>query len=191
MSSTVKQRSFWSTTSGVVTGIAGTITGVVTLVTVAAQMGWIGGDGDDPSSVNSQGSAVTQPATGPGSGGSRGPSGSGGATGSASATTPTFTVDPTRLSFEPLGSRTATVKVVNTGSVAATVESPMVEGSNPTQFTATAPTCTRAPLAPGRTCEVEVTFAPQRAGTYAAELVIEVDGARAQEVTLSGTAPLG
>ena len=186
---TVKQRSFWSTTSGVVTGIAGTITGVVTLVTLGVQMGWVGGD-DDGSSVKSEQPAVSQPAPGGPNGGAAtaggGSSGSGGA-----ATTPAFTDEPTRLSFEPLAAREATVTVQNTGSAALTVQAPSVDGANPTQFRATAPTCTRAALAPGRTCEVEVTFAPQRPGTYTATLVIQATGARAQEITLTGTAPLG
>jgi hypothetical protein len=181
----VKEKSFWSTTSGVVTGVAGTLTGVVGMVTLAAQMGWIGGDGgnggtsNDPANVQAGNGAVTTPAPA----GNRG-SGSGGS--SSANATPTFSVDPTSLTFESLGSRQATVKVVNDGSVPVTVQSPKVEGSNSSQFSATAPTCTARDLTPGRSCEVQVTFAPTRTGNYKATLVIQVAGARAQEVALSG-----
>jgi hypothetical protein len=182
----VKEKSFWSTTSGVVTGIAGTLTGVVGIVTLAAQMGWIGGDGgdgDDPARGQAGGSTVATAPTVPGNR-------SGAASSGATSTTPVFSVEPTSVEFEPLGSREATVKVVNDGTAPITVQSPRVEGSNPSQFAVTAPTCTGRDLAPGRSCEVEVTFTPRQSGTYKAELVIQVVGARAQEVELSGQALL-
>ena len=177
----VKERSFWSTTSGVVTGVAGTLTGIVGIVTLAAQMGWIGGSdgGDDPANVQPGGSAVTSVAPGANRGATTGAQNQG-------ATAPVFSVDPTSLSFDSLGSRKSTVTVVNQGTVAMTVQTPRIEGSNAAQFGATAPTCTRADLAPGRSCEVEVTFSPTRSGTYKATLVVQVTGARAQEVPLSG-----
>ena len=175
----VKERSFWSTTSGVVTGIAGTLTGIVGIVTLATQMGWIGGsdDGNDPDRVQSDGSVATTAAPG-----ARG----GSSASNQRTTTPVFSVDPTSLSFDGLGSRKETVRVINQGTAPMTVLAPRVEGTNPSQFSATAPTCTARDLAPGRTCEVEVSFNPNKSGTYKATLAVEVAGARAQEVSLSG-----
>ena len=183
----VKERSFWSTTSGVVTGIAGTLTGVVGMVTLAVQMGWIGGGGDDgggkdPSTVQSNGSVATTVA--PGS--SRNATGSGGVTSNQGTTTPVFSVDPTSISFDSLGNRKATVKVVNEGSSPMTVQGPKVEGTNAAQFSATAPTCTGRDVAAARSCEIEVSFNPNRSGTYKATLVVQVLGARVQEVSLLG-----
>ena len=176
----VKERSFWSTTSGVVTGIAGTLTGVVGIVTLAAQMGWIGGSdgGDDKAAVQDGGSAVTTVAPGgratPGAGAGQG------------TTTPVFSLDPTSLTFDNLTNRKGTVKVVNDGSVAMTVQGPRVEGANPSQFAATSPTCTGKTLTAGRSCEIEVSFNPDRSGTFKATLVVQVTGALPQEVALSG-----
>lgn len=177
----VKERSFWSTTSGVVTGVAGTLTGIVGIVTLAVQMGWIGGsdNGDDPARVQPGGSVATTVAPG-------GNRGSTGVAPSQGATAPVFSVDPTSLSFDNLASRKATVKVVNEGSGPMTVLGPRIEGANPSQFSATSPTCTGRDIAPARSCEIEVTFNPERGGTYKATLVVQVTGARAQEVALSG-----
>jgi hypothetical protein len=178
----VKERSFWSTTSGVVTGIAGTLTGVVGLVTLAAQMGWIGGgDGDEPANVQSNGSVATTVAPGAAP---RGGSGSG--TQNQATAVPVFSVDPTSLSFDNLTNPKGTVKVANEGTVAMTVQGPKIEGANPSQFSATSPTCTGRSIAPGRSCEIEVTFKPDRSGTFRATLVVQVSGAPPQEVGLSG-----
>ncbi|MFN2503943.1 MAG: choice-of-anchor D domain-containing protein [Acidimicrobiales bacterium] len=174
----VKGKSFWSTTSGLVTGLAGTVTGIVGLVTVATQMGWIGSDDADtsPTGVTTEGSAAPGATT---------------RSGAPAAATPSFTVDPLQVTFENLGPKKATVEVVNTGSAPMTVEQPSIDGDNPGQFSASAPTCTRRDVEPGRSCDVEVTFTPAKAGTpYSATLVIEVTGARPQEVDLSGSALL-
>jgi hypothetical protein len=179
----VKERSFWSTTSGVVTGIAGTLTGVVGLVTLAAQMGWIGGGdgGDEPANVQSDGSVATTVAPGAAP---RGGSGSG--TQSQANAVPVFSVDPTSLSFDNLTNPKATVKVVNEGTASMRVQGPRIDGANPSQFSATSPTCTGRDIAPARSCEIEVTFKPDRSGTFRATLVVQVDRARPQEVGLSG-----
>jgi hypothetical protein len=185
MSVNTKPKSFWSTTSGVVTGVAGTLTGVVGLITVASQMGWIGSDSDSSRTDNVQ----TEGSTAPGSP-TTAASGRGGSSGTGTpSATPTFTVDPARLSFEGL-TRKLTVKVLNTGRAALDVQAPEVEGTNPTQFNATAPSCTRGPVQPDRTCDIEVNFTPSRAGTYSATLVVEATGARPQEVQLSGVSIL-
>lgn len=179
----VKEKSFWSTTSGVVTGIAGTLTGVVGIVTLAVQMGWIGGssDGNDPAPVQSGGSATTAAPGTPGA--NRGATGGSASQGS---TTPVFSVDPISLSFDNLANRKGTVKVVNEGSVPMTVQGPKIEGANPSQFSATSPTCTGRDIAPARSCEIEVTFTPERTGTYKATLIVQAIGARPQEVSLTG-----
>ena len=181
--SPVKERSFWSTTSGFVTGVAGTLTGIVGIVTLAVQMGWIGGGdgGNDPTKVESNNPAVQNTTTLPGA------RSSGGVTNSGS-TTPVFHVEPTSVTFETLGSRDATVKVFNDGSAAMTVQSVKVEGTNASQFGATASTCTGRTLAAGRSCDVEVKFTPTRSGTAKATLVIQVASAPAEEVPLTGTA---
>ena len=175
----VKEKSFWSTTSGIVTGIAGTLTGVVGIATLAAQMGWIGGSdgGNEPASVQSGGSVATAPGGAPSGTSSQGGQGT---------TTPVFSVDPTSLSFDNLGNREGTVRVVNDGSVPMTVRGPKVEGANPAQFSATSPTCTGRVIAPGRSCEIEVTFNADRSGNFRATLVVQVDNARPQDVALSG-----
>jgi hypothetical protein len=154
-----KGRSFWSTTTGFVTGVAGLLTGVVGIVTAGTQLGWLGSDEQTP----------TTPTSAPRSG--------------QATVSPTFSVDPPSVTFEALGSRKATVKVVNTGSVAVAIQPPSVEGTNPTAFSASG--CSRQ-LAPGRSCDVEVTFAPPRGGTYTATLVVHASGGPAREVSLTG-----
>ena len=178
----VKEKSFWSTTSGVVTGIAGTLTGIVGLVTLAAQMGWIGGSSDsggskEPATVQDGGSVATTPAPG---------SQNRGATPGQATATPAFSIDPTGLSLDSLTNRKGTVEVANVGTVPMTVLGPRIEGANPSQFSATSPTCTGRDIAPGRSCQIEVTFTADRSGTYKATLVVQVTGARPQEVSLSG-----
>jgi hypothetical protein len=178
----VKQRSFWSSTAGFVTGAAGLVTAVVGALATANQLGWIGSDGDGGSPG---GTTTATTAVAPG-----GNVGGGGGATSPGGVTPAFTVEPTRITFEPLGTRKATVKVVNTGSVALTVQNPIVSGANPSAFSATASTCTRSRLDAGRSCEVEVTFDPPRAGSYTATLAVQASGLPAREVDLSGSVVL-
>ncbi len=177
----VKERSFWSTTSGVVTGIAGTLTGVVGIVTLATQMGWIGGSdgGEQPANGGSVATSVAP-------GGARGSTGGSGGTSTQSTAVPVFSLQPTSLTFDSLSSRKATVTVTNVGSEPMTVQGPTVEGTNRAEFSASSPSCTGRDIRPRGTCEVEVTFNPTRSGTYKASLVVRVAGAQPQDVALSG-----
>ena len=186
----VKERSFWSTTSGVMTGVAGTLTGVVGIATVAAQLGWIGpaDDGRPTAARQEDAAGATSSSTTDADGRHR--SGDERAARSDTTTEPSFTVDPSALSFQALGGRTATVVVRNTGSVDVRVEGITVEGPDSSRFAAVGGGCTRASVAPGSTCELEVSFTPQGTGTSTATMTIEAEDAPAREVPLSGQALL-
>lgn len=166
---------FWSTTSGVVTGVAGTLTGAVGIATLAAQMGWIGADGDkgdQASPATEQAPAEVAEDTG--------------LDGADEAPAPDFAVAPASVRFEALGPRTATVTVRNAGDAEVRVEDVGLAGEDQDRFTVAAAPCTASTLDPGRSCEVEVSYAPG-GGSARATLVVEVHGAAAQEVPL--TAP--
>lgn len=188
----VKERSFWSSTSGVVTGIAGTVTGIVALVTMATQLGVVGSSGDGQSATSDGETTTTSVGAGSSSLAERGAGAGSIARGGRSQTTgtPEFTVEPRSVSFDSLGERTATVKVVNDGTAPIDLDAPTVEGSDADAFSVSAPSCSQGSLDPGRSCEVEVTFSPKHNGDSDAELVIEADGSEPQEVTLSGKALL-
>lgn len=182
---------FWSTTSGVVTGVAGTLTGVVGLATLAAQMGWIGGgdggaDGgaDQASSrVETAGEAADEDA------GNRLAEDGDAARGDNDAA-PEFAVTPTSVRFEALGARTTMVTVRNTGEAEVTVEDVTVDSGDADRFTVAAAACTAATLDPGRSCEVEVGYEPAGRGSARATMVVEVAGAPAREVPLTAASLL-
>lgn len=186
----VKERSFWSSTSGVVTGVAGTLTGIVGLVGIATQAGWIGSGGDTSQSAARQADGADTTTSTTASSDSR----TGGVDQRAgrSATTAgaSFTVDPSALSFEALGARTASVTLKNTGSIEMNVDDISVEGEDEDRFTVAGTACSQASIDPGRSCEVEVSFTPGGSGTAKATMVIEVEDAPAEEVSLSGSALL-
>ena len=184
---------FWSTVPGLVTGAAGVLTAIVGLLTVSVQLGWIGdgSSGNGGSSTSSSGvPGSSTPTTGatPGStvaGSSNHP----GATSSASSA---FAVEPTAVEFPSIGAREATVVVRNTGDAALTVKPPTVTGSGAASFTVADVGCTREKLAPGRSCDVQVAFAPKGAGQFSARLVVATsEVARQQEVELKGSALVG
>lgn len=175
---------FWSTTSGLVTGVAGTLTGVVGLATLAAQMGWIGGDGAAeraPSRVEAAGEAATEDA------GNR--LAEDGDTARGDDAPPRFAVTPASVRFEALGARTTTVTVRNTGEAEVTVEDVKVDSGDADRFTVASATCTATTLDPGRSCEVEVAYEAAGGGSARATMVVEVAGAPAREVPLTA-APL-
>jgi hypothetical protein len=189
-----KQTSFWSTTSGVVTGVAGTLTGVVGIATMAAQLGWIGGGEDQAASVTTSTSAPGAPADGTDTT-ADGRNGTTAGRASRSATAPTdaepeYSVDPSSVGFGAIGSRTTAVTVRNTGTVQLDVAHVTVEGDEPAAFAVEGEACTDAMLDPGRTCAIEVSFTPEGSGAAEGMLVIEVDGAPAEEVPLTGAALL-
>ncbi len=174
-----KQRSFWSSTTGFVTGVAGVLTAVAGILGAGTQLGWFSSDGNGGTRSGVETTESTA-ATGQ-SGGTT----AGGSTRQA-PTTPTFTVDPLSLSFDTLN-RKKTVTVDNTGTSPITVEAPKIDGTQRNAFSASG--CSRA-LAAGVSCEIEVTFDPPSSGTHRARLVVQVTGAPAEEVALSGTALL-
>ncbi len=171
------RKSFFSSVPGVITGAAGVLSAVVGAAGLAVQQGWIGGDSETTGSGAS------------GQAGAQGSRGSGGGSGASVSAAPKFSVEPTSVSFQAVGSRQAKVKVRNTGTVPLTVESPTVTGDDADRFSASEGSCDEA-LDPGRSCELEVTFSP-RTGTFTAVLVVEAEGgAKASEVPLKGSAVL-
>jgi hypothetical protein len=170
-----KQRSFWSSTTGFVTGVAGVLTAVAGIVGAGTQLGWFDSNGSNPSGGTTSSESTVAPAPGQSGGSSR-----------QTATTPTFDVDPPSVNFDTLN-RERTVKVTNTGGSAITVQAPTVDGSQASAFRASG--CSRE-LAAGRSCDIEVDFSPSRSGDYKATLVVQVTGAPAEEVPLAGTAIL-
>lgn len=182
-----KERSFWTTTSGMVTGVAGTLTGIVGIATVAAQLGWIGPEDDASQSAAKQPAAAGATSSTEVTPESRSSGSERASRGGDTTADPAFTVDPSALSFQALGERTATVKLTNTGSVELNVEGITVDGADAGRFTVADSACTSANVDPGRSCEVEVSFSPQGNGTSKATMVIEVEDAPAQEIPLSGS----
>ncbi|HVM05967.1 MAG TPA: choice-of-anchor D domain-containing protein [Acidimicrobiales bacterium] len=177
---------FWSTTSGVVTGVAGTLTGVVGLATLAAQMGWIGGDGgaeEASSRVETAGEAAGEDA------GNRLAEDGDAARGDNDAA-PEFAVTPASVRFEALGARTTMVTVRNTGGAEVTVEDVTVDSGDADRFTVAAAACTATTLDPGRSCEVEVAYEPAGRGSARATMVVDVAGAPAREVPLTAASLL-
>lgn len=188
---------FWTSTSGVATGLAGTLTGIVGIATLASQMGWIGADGATTADTSGSAAAGSSSATTttaadgdePGGLDDRTSSSSRAGRSDTTAAAPSYTVAPSALSFQALGGRTATVTLRNTGTVDLDVEEISVDGEDAGQFSVEAPACTSASLDPGRSCTIEVSFTPEGSGAEAV-LVVEADGAPAREVALSAPSSL-
>jgi hypothetical protein len=188
--------SFWATTSGLTTGIAGTLTGVLGIVALANQAGWIGGDGgqDQAGSAATSESAAGSTATSADTDGTstteeddRAGTTDDRASRSATTAEPVFSVSPSSVRFTALGARTATAAVRNTGEVDLDVQNVSVEGADASRFTVDATPCTSDPVEPDGDCEVEVTFDPgQGGGTAEATMVIDASGADSREVPLAG-----
>lgn len=196
--------SFWATTSGMTTGIAGTLTGVLGIVAVASQAGWIGGDKgeEEASSASSESAATTSSTAGDGSSTTLDGRASGEDGTSAgdddlttttdeqterSASTPVFSVSPSSMRFTALGTRTTTAEVRNTGDVDLNVQNVTVEGPDAGRFSVDPTPCTSNTVEADRSCDVEVTFNPsQSGGAVEATMVIDVADARSREVPLAG-----
>jgi hypothetical protein len=179
------KRPFWSTTAGVVTGVASVLTAIVGLLTVSINLGWLGSKNDArpaasaSSSTSSAASTTTFGAT------TTTPSGRTGTTSASSSLTP-LQATPLQLTFDSLGPRDQQVTVRNTSAAAVTLRPPAIAGVDSTQFTATDLTCgTR--LDANRTCEVRVTFLATKTGASTATLVVQPDGVPALEVPLRGS----
>ena len=170
-------KSFFSSLAGLITGIAGLVTAVVAVFGVAVNQGWLHGSSRSSSA--------------PGSTAAPSGSSSGGATsgGSTSGGSPQYAVAPPAVTFQALGGSTTAVRVSNTGSVPMTVMPPEVTGADASHFKADPGDCA-APVSPGRSCQLQVSFNPAP-GTYNATLVVQVSGAvRATEIPLQAHAIL-
>ncbi|HVF13626.1 MAG TPA: choice-of-anchor D domain-containing protein [Acidimicrobiales bacterium] len=163
------------------TGVAGIVSAIVGLLGVSVQLGWVGGDGDGSAS-SSNGVPTTTAST---------VFGATTAAPAASARTGELKVDPQSISIEPLDPRDAIVKVENTGDVPLTIGKPTVSGAGADEFDVTDVNCTKSKLAPGRSCELKVTFTATKPGEYTAALVVAASGVpRAVEVELKGSRTL-
>lgn len=179
------QRSFWTTTAGVVTGAAGVLTAVVGLLTVSVQAGWLGSKDNNERPAASSATTTTS---------ANDSSASSGLGSSSPTTTPAgkLSVAPEKLTFQALGPHDQAVKVSNTGSAPLPLRAPFVDGTDKSQFTATGcDTVTR--LDAGRSCDVTVTFLATKSGKVSAKLVIQPATANgvAQEVPLEFNPLLG
>lgn len=187
----VKERSFWSTTSGLVTGLAGLLTAVVGLITVAVQLGWVGGDdGDGDKQRAADSAASTTPGSGPaGTTGttSRGLTGGGATATTAPASRTPLSANPANLTLDTLGNREKVVTITNGGSSSVPLRAPTIEGIDSNQFAISNVTCGNR-LDVNRTCEVKVTYQATRTGQATARLVVQpTDSTPALEVPISGS----
>jgi hypothetical protein len=180
----VKEKSFFSTIPGLVTGAAGLLTGVVGLLTVSTQMGWIGGD-DDGANTDQPAAQSTATTVRPGSGGAS--TASGGTTGTTAANL-AFDASPRQITFGGIGGDDQVVTVRNSGNGPIRFEPFAITGPNRDQFRIGQNDC-GSTLNAGRTCTVTVTYLKTRAGESTATLVVEPADSPppAQEISLKGT----
>ncbi len=172
-------KSYWSTMPGVVTGIASIVTAIVGLLGISVQAGWIGGDDDKASVSSTDGVATTTSPTVRGATTTSSPS-------TATTRVGEFEVEPQSITFEPLKTKEATITVRNTGDIPLTIRAPDLSGSGEAAFTVADDDC-NSTLAPGRSCDITVTFAAPQPGEFAAKLAVAASNAPRQvEVTLKG-----
>lgn len=173
-----EKKSFWSTIPGVIAGIATILTAGVALISLIAS----NGDDPQPQATETASPSATSAA------GSFGGSGSGG-------NAPRAVIAPKSIDFGDLGSgRTAsqTVTVTNSGSEYLVVEDAAVD-SPAGAFSMDAEDCLaeQTGIAPDDECEIEVTFTPGSAGSFAGFLVIEHSAAGSPErIALNGQGQL-
>ncbi len=153
-----KERSFWSSIPGVLTGLAGILTAVVGLLGLALNQGWLGDGAAQEQDGGDGGTEVVR-----------------------------IEVDPERLEFDnPVGGATKSVAVSNEGTEPVTVATSR-DGDGADAFTVDDGDCTRSQIPSGASCEVEVRFSAD-VGRFQAKLVVSAnDGEQVQEVALSGT----
>jgi hypothetical protein len=99
---------------------------------------------------------------------------------------------PSALTFsgQLVGTSSApqTVTISNTGSVALTLGSATVGGTNPGDFSVTSDACSGSTLDPAATCNLSVEFSPSGGGSRTARLEVPDGTTRgAREVPLTGT----
>ncbi len=179
-----EKKSFWSSLPGVIAGIATILTAGVALISLIAS------NGNDPQPQATETASPSTTATA----GSSGSSGSGSGSGSG-VNAPRAVIAPKTIDFGDLGtgrSARQTVTVTNSGSEYLVVEEVTVD-SPAGAFSMTAESCLaeQTGIAPDDECEIEVTFTPGSAGSFAGFLVIEHSAAGSPErVALSGNGRL-
>lgn len=91
---------------------------------------------------------------------------------------------------QPVGSSAAarTVTVASTGSAPLRVRGVSLAGGNATAFVVVADRCSGVTLAPGASCPVSVSFAPDGDGSRSATLTIDGEGAGPASTALTGVA---
>lgn len=169
-----RNRSFWSTVPGLVTGMAGLLTAIVGFLTVSVQLGWIGGGKASNDKLSSTTTTVASSSSTSSSSATAGIGTPGvpGSTGSLS-----IQVEPQVLNFSALAAADKTLTITNRGSGDVSVLTPIIEGTGAAQFQVDDTDCTRAPLAPRDKCELKVTFTPSGlAGGSSATLDISLSG---------------
>lgn len=153
-----KERSFWSGIPGLLTGLAGVLTAVVGLLGLALSQGWIG-DGTAEENLAGDG-GVTEVVR--------------------------ISVKPEDVSLTQPGRAAVTVTVTNGGNqpVSVTTE---VTGEGRDSFKIDNSECAGGPIAPGRTCPINVEL-DAGVGQHDARLVVSAEGGKDNaEVALSGT----
>ena len=171
-----KGRAFFSTIPGIISALAGLVTVIVGVLAISAQLG---GDGDDNNGGNGSSSGTTVSTLAGGRGGTTGAGGGGSATTAAPAR---LSVAPTTITFKFLETKKV-VKVTNDGTGPVSLETPQMAGPDRARFNAVG--CSGS-LAAGRSCDIEITFAPTRQGHYTAQLEVTPAGGTAIRVPVEG-----
>lgn len=170
-----KGKAFFSTLPGIISALAGLVTVIVGVLAISAQMGWLS-DEDDEEAASGGTSTTTVTSVAGSAGGS-----------STTISAASLSVAPRSVTFAAVGTKNQTVTVRNDGAAAVTLQPPSMSGPDNDQFDATTTEC-RSPLGPGRSCAVEITFAPTRPGQFTARLVVApAGGGRAVEVPVDGS----
>jgi Cadherin-like beta sandwich domain/Protein of unknown function (DUF1573) len=101
-----------------------------------------------------------------------------------------LSLDSTRHDFGPVTTgqaATQTFTVTNTGSGELSIGQATITGTDPSQFSIGTDTCSNTNIAPGGTCTVDVSFAPNTAGAATAELDLPSDAASGSPATVALT----
>ncbi|MBA3267117.1 MAG: hypothetical protein H0T70_02525 [Acidimicrobiia bacterium] len=169
-------KSFWSSIPGLVTALAGILTGVVGLGTLLVQTGVVGDKdkaNDVPGVVDGTGDSDTPGVTS-----------SAGASGAAEKVS--FTVGVSTVSLtgvKPEG----VVTVTNQGNSTLTVKKPQLSGPDAGRFRVDATDCTATKVPAGEACELTVTFAGGLEPA-SATMTVSADGTSdTEKVTLQGS----
>jgi len=166
-------KSFWSGIPVVAKAVGGIGTGIVGIGGLLVALGVIGNSNNTSPTVttvpSSDGTSVTT---------------RGGGSPTSSTAKGSFTVDPTTLTFG-LGKADTSATVVNNGSVALKMNTPDISGDSD-KFSVSATECTSKPLAPKKSCSIDVKFTGALSAT--ATVVVSADNAPdTVTVTLKGS----